>query len=120
MPSCCRISKGIRRTPDGSPAGWFHGCGSCGSSATEPTPLDAPAAVEDDLHRFRKDAVLLDENSLGERRRRVVLEHRHGGLEHDWTAVELAGHEMDGCATHSNAVRERLRLRVDARESRKQ
>ena len=51
---------------------------------------------------------------------RVVVAHRHRGLQHDRTGVELAGHEMDGRAGDLHAVLERLALRVDAGERRQQ
>src|SRR4051794_28025763 len=115
MPSCCRTLTGIRHTPGESPAGWFRACGS-GGGRPEPAPFDAPSAVQNQLDRFGIDAVLLNQDARRERRRYVVVEHGNGCLEHDWPAVELAGHEMDGCATDANAVRQRLRLRIHTGE----
>ena len=54
------------------------------------------------------------------RLRRVVVAHRHGGLQHDGTAVELRGDQVHGCARDLDAVLERLPLRVDAGKRRQE
>ena len=51
---------------------------------------------------------------------RVVIEHRHGRLQDDRTAVELCRHEVHGRTAHPDAMLERLALRVETGERGKQ
>ena len=51
---------------------------------------------------------------------RVVVAHRHRGLQHDRTAVELRGDQVHGGAGDPDAVLECLPLGIDAGERRQE
>ena len=64
--------------------------------------------------------MLLDEDPRRQRLDRVIVEHRHGGLQDDRTVVELGCHQMHGRARDAHAVFERLPLRVESGKRRQQ
>ncbi len=82
----------------------------------EPPAVQLPASLEHDPYRLRIEPMLLDEDSCRQRLHRVGIEHRHGGLKHDWAAIELRRHQMHGRAAHAHAVLQRLPLRVEPRK----
>ena len=66
------------------------------------------------------DPVLLDKDPRGERIHGVVIENRHGRLQHNRSPIEVCGHQMHGRASHPDTVFERLALCVQAWERRQQ
>ena len=58
--------------------------------------------------------MLFDENACRQRLDGVAVEHRHGGLQHDRPVVELGVHDVHRRAGHTDAMLERLTLRVEA------
>jgi len=64
--------------------------------------------------------VLFDQDSLGQRVRVVALQHRNGPLQHNNAVVEMLVYKMDRAAGNLYPIIESLRLRLKAREGRKQ
>ena len=83
-------------------------------------PIEAPAAVEDQLNSGRIDPVFFDEDPGRQRLDGVVIEYQHGRLLDDRSPIELAGHEMNGNAGDAYAVFDRLPLRFETREGRQE
>ena len=50
----------------------------------------------------------------------ITRHDRHRALDDDGPAIELRGHEMNGHAAHLHAMLDRLLLRIESRERRKQ
>jgi hypothetical protein len=64
--------------------------------------------------------VFLDQDPRRQRVDRVIVVDRHGGLQHDRSAIEFERHQVHGCAGDFHAVRERLLLRIGAGKGRQQ
>jgi hypothetical protein len=47
-------------------------------------PCSSQPSLEHEPYRLRVEAMLLDEDSCRQGLDRVGIEHRHGGLKHDW------------------------------------
>ena len=60
-----------------------------------------PIVLKHHPDRFGIDPVLLDQNARRQRLDGVVVSNRHGGLQHDRTAVELRRDQVDGRARSS-------------------
>src|SRR5687767_5907657 len=82
----------------------------------DPPPLDAKVSPHDDPERLDVGLVLLLEDAGGESLRRVVRFDTDGPLHEDRAPVEGLIDQVDGAPGDLHAVRDRLRLRVDARE----
>ena len=86
----------------------------------EPAAFDSPAAVEHHRDRRRIQPVLFDQDPRRQRLRRCHRRHRHRRLQDDRPAIEPGGHEVHRRAAHAHAVRERLRLGIEAGKRRQQ
>src|SRR5262245_21965814 len=86
----------------------------------ESTSVGPPLAGEHAPNRVRVNAMFLDENPRAEALRRVVVEDRHRGLQHNRSRVELVRDEMDRRAAHADAILQRLSLCVQTGERRQQ
>src|SRR5262245_35262922 len=64
--------------------------------------------------------MLFSEDACRQGLHRVAVEHRHGGLKHDWAAIELRRNQMYRGATHTHAVRQRLPLSIQPGEGRQE
>ena len=84
--------------------------------AHEPPAFQPPSTVEHEANRFGVDPVFFDEYSRRERLDGVVVHDRHGRLQNDGPAVQLRGHEMNGCPADTHSMLERLALRLEPRE----
>src|SRR4051812_39135496 len=116
MRSCARTWTATWRTPrayitDSCQASGDHELGIRHSD--QASPRDAKAAIEHDADGVWIKPVLFDQDSRRQPIDRVVVAHRHGGLEHDWSAIEFAGDDMHGHARDLDAVIECLTLSID-------
>src|SRR4051812_39710103 len=83
-------------------------------ASNEPAAVDRPVSIEDQLDRLGVQAMLLNQDPGGQRVACVVVEDRHRRLDHDWTGVELTGHEVYRRARDADSMGPRLSLSVDA------
>ena len=74
------------------------------------------AVVGDPLEHGGEQLVLLEEDALAERGLVVAVEDGDGRLREDGAGIHSGVDEVHGAAGDAHAVRERLRLRVDAGE----
>ena len=81
---------------------------------------DRPAAAEHESDRLGIEAMLLGENPRRQRLDRVVVEQRDGCLQDDRTVIQFGRHQMHRRARDSDAVFERLPLRLEAGKRRQQ
>src|SRR5688572_24684186 len=88
--------------------------GSPGSD--ESTSLDAPPAIEQEVHRLGIGAMFLREDPRRQRLGRILLLDRHLSLQNNRTSVKLSGDQVYGHPADPDAVLNRLPLRVDAGE----
>lgn len=64
--------------------------------------------------------MLLDEDPCGKALNGIVITNLHWGLQHDWTAVEFTGNEVDRRTCDLDTVLQRLALSIDAGKCRQQ
>lgn len=86
----------------------------------ETAAVERPVAVEDVLDGFGVQPMFLDQDPRGQSLRRVVVENRHGGLEHDRPPIEFPRHEMDCRTGDPDSMGPGLTLRLDTWKGREQ